>query len=73
MNEYEICIETITPCGGEKYAIRQIIEVEAESPEAYVEANKRFPVMDVTTAKDGSVLIITGDGHGNFVRYTFTG
>lgn len=73
MNEYEIFMETITPCGGEKHAIKQFLEVEAESPEAYVEANKRFPVLDTTTTKDGAVLIITGDGHGNFVRYTFTG
>ena len=36
MNEYEVIIEEITPCGGETYARKEIIEVEAESPEAYV-------------------------------------
>ena len=47
---YEITVEHITPCGGEKYAVREIIEAEAESPMAYVLANKRFP--NVTVLKD---------------------
>jgi len=44
MPEYEIIIESMTPCGGSKYANRTIIEAEAESPEAYVEQHKRFPL-----------------------------
>ena len=28
---YKITVENITPCGGEKYAVREIIEAEAES------------------------------------------
>ena len=36
MKEYEIIIETINPCGGTKHAQNEIIEAEAESPEAYV-------------------------------------
>ena len=39
MNEYEILIETVNPCGGDRHAKREIIEAECESPEAYVEAN----------------------------------
>ena len=35
MKEYEIFIETMNPCGGSKYAQQEIIEAEAESPEAY--------------------------------------
>lgn len=35
MNEYEVIIEEINPCGGETYARKEIIEVEAESPESY--------------------------------------
>ena len=70
MNEYEICIETINPCGGSKHAIREIIE--AESPEAYVQANGRFPVIDTLENEDGDTVIITGDGKGYIIRYTFT-
>ena len=47
MKEYELCIEAMTPCGGSKHAQRQILEVEAESPEAYVKANAPLPIMDV--------------------------
>ena len=72
MNEYEVIIEEINPCGGEKYANKQIIEVEAESPDAYVAENGRFPVIDKTEMSNGDVIIVTGDGSGNLVRYTFS-
>ena len=36
MHEYEIFIEEINPCGGEKYSKKSLIEAEADSPEAYV-------------------------------------
>ena len=72
MNEYEVFIEEINPCGGEKYANKQIIEVEAESPDAYVAENGRFPVIDKTEMSNGDVIIVTGDGSGNLVRYTFS-
>ena len=41
MNEYEVYIEEINPCGGSQHAQKSIIEIEAESPEAYVTANGR--------------------------------
>lgn len=72
MKEYEILIETINPCGGEGHAKKEIVEAESESPEAYVKANAAFPVMDRTKTPNGDALIITGDGKGNMVRYTFT-
>ena len=72
MNEYEICIENITPCGGSKYAIREIIEAECESPEAYVKANARYPVIDIVENEDGDKVIITGNEAGYITRYTFT-
>ena len=72
MNEYEILIETINPCGGEAHAKREILEAEAESPEAYVRAKSPYPVIDRVQAPDGDTLIITGDGSGSIVRYTFT-
>ena len=72
MHEYELSIEAINPCGGSKYARREILEVEAESPESYVKANAIFPILDVTEQTDGTVIITTGDGHGYITKYTFT-
>mgnify|MGYP006968822449 FL=1 len=72
MNEYEILIETINPCGGEAHAKREIIEAEAESPEAYVKSKAPYPVIDRVLTSDGDTLIITGDGSGSMARYTFT-
>lgn len=72
MNEYEILIETINPCGGAAHAKREIIEAEAESPEAYVKSKAPYPVIDRVLTSDGDTLIITGDGSGSMVRYTFT-
>lgn len=72
MHEYEVYIEDINPCGGDKYAKKEIIEVEAESPEAYVKENGRFPIMEKIEDPSGDVIIVTGDGSGNSVRYTFT-
>lgn len=72
MNEYEILIETINPCGGEAHAKREIIEAEAESPEAYVKSKAPYPVIDRVLTSDGDTLIIAGDGSGSMVRYTFT-
>ena len=72
MKEYEILIETINPCAGEARANKKIVEAECESPEAYVKENAPFPVMDRVHTPTGDTLIITGDGKGNMVRYTFT-
>ena len=72
MNEYEILIETINPCGGEAHAKREILEAEAERPEAYVKSKAPYPVIDRVLTSDGDTLIITGDGSGSIVRYTFT-
>ena len=72
MNEYEIVIEEINPCGGSAHARKSIIEAEANSPESYVKENGRFPVIDISKNTNGDTVITTGDGKGNFVRYTFT-
>ena len=53
MKEYEIIIETINPCGGERHSQQEIIEAEIESPEAYVKQNGRFPVIDTAQNPDG--------------------
>lgn len=72
MNEYEVLIETINPCGGQRHAKKEFLEVEAESPEAYVAANSPYPVIDSGRNSDGDTVITTGDGKGNLNRYTFT-
>ena len=72
MHEYEIFIEEINPCGGEKFSKKTLIEAEADSPEAYVKENGRFPVLEAMSNENGDAVILTGDGNGSFVRYTFT-
>lgn len=72
MTEYELLIETINPCGGERHANREFLEVEAESPEAYVREHGRYPVLSTGATPQGDVVITTGDGKGSIVRYTFT-
>lgn len=71
MNEYEVFMEDINSCGGEQYAKKELIEVEAESPERFVRENGRFPIMDISENANGDTVITTGDGNGNFVKYTF--
>lgn len=72
MNEYEVLIETINPCGGEAHANKEFKEIEAASPEAYVAQTARFPIIDSGKNTSGDTVITTGDGKGNLVRYTFT-
>lgn len=72
MREYEVLVETINPCGGEAHSKRDLLEVTAESPEAYVLENARFPILTTGKTPEGDVIIATGDGKGNMVRYTFT-
>ncbi len=72
MMEYEVLIETINPCGGQRHAKKDFLEVEAESPEAYVAEHGRYPVMDSGKNVDGDAVITTGDGKGNMIRYIFT-
>lgn len=71
MKEFELCIEAMTPCGGSKHARREILEVEAESPEGYVKANAPLPILEVAET-NGSTVITTGDGVGYITRYIFT-
>ena len=72
MREFEILMEDINPCGGSQFAKREIFEAEADSPEDYVLKNGRFPILQQEVNADGDTVIITGDNHGNIVKYTFT-
>lgn len=71
MTEYEVVKEEITPCGGDRHAVRTILTVEAESPEAYVREHGRFPILEVSRNTDGDIIVMTGE-HGYVDRYTFT-
>lgn len=72
MNEYEVFIEDMNPCGGSQYAKKDIIEVEAESPEAYVRENGRLPITGITQNANGDTVIVTSDGNGYIIKYTFS-
>ena len=72
MNEYEVFIEDINSYGSAQHAKKEWIEVEADSPEAYVKQNGRFPIMDISENANGDTVIVTGDGKGNFLKYTFS-
>ena len=71
MKEYELCIETMNPCGGKEYAQRQFLDVETDDPVAYVKTNAPLPILDISEV-DGSTVITTGDGHGYITKFTFT-
>lgn len=71
MKEFEIIMETVNPCGGEQYAIREVFEAEAESPEAYVREHGQYPIISVEQLNAHDTRIITGGG-GYTVRYTFS-
>lgn len=72
MHEYEVIIEEINPCGGEAHARKEILEVEAESPESYVAQHAKLPLLTVNRKDDGSILIVCGNDSGYQTRYTFT-
>ncbi len=73
MKSYEVCIEYHNPCGGSlNRSSLEVIEVETESPEAYIPENGRYPILEIGQNGDGDIVIHTGDGHGYFAKYTFT-
>jgi len=72
LNEYEVYIEDTNPCGGSKYGKKEFIEIEAESPEAYVKENGRYPIIDIARNEDGDTVITTGNGKGYVIRYIFS-
>ena len=72
MDSYEVLIEDINPCGGERHGKQSFLEIETASPEAYVRENSRFPITDVAANAAGDLIITTADGKGSMIRYTFT-
>lgn len=39
-------LKRINPCGGAKRSTKEFIEVETDSPAAYVKENGQFPIME---------------------------
>ena len=72
MNEYEVFIVDMTPCGGEHYARREVVLIETNSPEAWVREHGRHPILGTGRDDNGDLVITTGDGHGYITRYTFS-
>lgn len=72
MKKYEVLIQTIRPCGGDIHEREEFSEVQAESPEAYVRERAAYPILDLSVKPDGDTIVTTGDGKGNFVKYTFS-
>lgn len=70
--QYEITVENITPCGGEKYARREILEAEADSPMDYVAAHKLFPDVRLLRESEDETVIVASNPAGYQTRYTFT-
>ena len=72
MTEYEVLIEDINPCGGENHARKSFIEVETDDPIAWVRENGQHPITGTANNEDGDLVIITDNGHGYIIKYTFT-
>ena len=72
MKGYEVFVEDINHCGGTKYAKKEFREILAQSPEAYVRESTRLPIIEVRKNAHGETVILTGDGHGNFLKFTFS-
>lgn len=72
MHEYELLIETMNPCGGETHASKEFLEVEAESPLAYVREHSPYPLISEGRTPAGDTVLTTGDAKGYLIRYTFS-
>ena len=72
MQSYEVLVRRIRPCPGDPHDREKFIEIEADSPENFVLENAPYPIMDSVENLSGETIITTGDGKGNFIKYTFT-
>lgn len=69
---YDVLVESINPCGGDRHSEKKFIEVETDDPVAYVKENGQWDIIDVTENKDGDQVITTGDGNGYITKYVFS-
>ena len=72
MQAYEVLVRRIRPCPGDPHDNEKFIEIETDSPENYVLENAPYPILDSVESLNGEIIITTGDGDGNFVKYTFS-
>ena len=72
MQTYEVLVRRIRPCPGDPHDSERFIEIETDSPEDYVLENAPYPILDSVESLNGEIIITTGDGDGNFLKYTFT-
>ena len=72
MPEYEVLVRRIRPCPGDPHDNEKFIEIQTDNPEAYVLENSPYPILDSVENLNGEIIITTGDGDGNFLKYTFT-
>lgn len=69
---YDVLMESINPCGGDRHSQKKFMEIETDDPVAYVKENGQWDIIDVTENKEGDQVITTGDGNGYIVRYVFS-
>ena len=72
MAEYEVLVRTVKPCRGEAHDKETFLEIEVDDPIEYVLENAPYPILDSVENLNGETIVTTGDGKGNFVKYSFT-
>jgi hypothetical protein len=70
MREFEVTIESMTPCGGEKHARREIQEIETNDPMEWV--REQTKAENITLVSDYKGYVIVAEQHGYVKRFTFT-
>ncbi len=72
MTEYEVLIQTVNPCGGDRHGENKIMEIETDDPMAWAKENSPFPVIDQSRNASGDLVIRTSNDKGYKITYTFT-
>ncbi|KIR03048.1 hypothetical protein P261_01863 [Lachnospiraceae bacterium TWA4] len=69
---YDVLIEDVNPCGGDRHAKKRFVEVETDDPVAYAKENSQWKLLDVSENPDGDIIVTTGDGKGYITRFIFS-
>ena len=73
MKEYEVATEYINPCGGNEYAIRDILEVETDDPVDYVRSRLRGKVVELSEERSsGGSVTVHAVCDGLIQKFVFT-
>ena len=62
--QYDVLIDNINPCGGEKHAIRTFQEAETDDPVEWVRKSAKFPVIDTSRNPRGDIIVVSANGRG---------